>query len=256
MNALIPHDIEGHVVGQRVADGYVNATAMCKAARRLWADYLRLKGTGEYLAELSGSMGIPIDLLTQPIVTGPNELRGTWVHPRVAVHLAQWLSPRFAVLVSQLVYDWMARRHVSAPEPAALPFHLRRYMANFSNVPVGHFSVLTEMTITLVAPLEIMGYTLPESMWPDISEGRMFAGWLRREHGIEPSDLPTYRHEFEDGRKPIYARAYPDELLGAFRIHMREVWMPQRATAYFKERDPVALDYLPKLLPSPDSEAA
>src|SRR5215467_7054131 len=100
---------------------------------------------------------------------------------------------------------------------AELPFHLRRYLANYNNVPVGHFSVLTAMTLTLIAPLEVMGYTLPESMWPDISEGRMFAGWLRLEHGIEPNQLPTYRHVFEDGRNPVSARAYPEELLANFR---------------------------------------
>jgi hypothetical protein len=51
-------------------------------------------------------MGIHIDLLIETRVTGPNEVRGTWVHPYVAVHLAQWLSPRFAVQVSKLVYHW------------------------------------------------------------------------------------------------------------------------------------------------------
>ena len=84
----------------------------------------------------------------------------------------------------------------------------------------------------------------------------MFAGWLRSEHGIEPKDLPTYKHEFADGRQPAYARAYPEHLLGAFRKHMREVWMPQRAVAYFKGRDPAALAFLPRLLPPPKDEAA
>ena len=32
------------------------------------------------------------------------------------------------------------------------------------DVPVGHFSVLTEMTLTLIAPLEVIGYTLPERL--------------------------------------------------------------------------------------------
>lgn len=252
MNALIPHNIEGHVVGQRVADGYINATAMCKAAQKLFGHYRENKQTTEFLEELSGSIGIPIDLLAQSIVTGPNDLRGTWVHPHVAVHLAQWLSPRFAVQVAKWVYEWMTQ---GARRPAELPFHLRRYVANSPNVPRGHFSVLQEVTI-LIAPLEIMGYTLPERLWPDISEGKMVAKWLRDEHGIDTSDLPTYRHEFEDGRKAIYARAYPNRLLCEFRTHLHDVWLPQRAMTYFKERDPTALAYLPKLLPPPASEAA
>ena len=43
-------------------------------------------------------------------------------------------------------------------------------------------------------------------MWPDISEGRMFANWLRSEHGVEVNDPPTDRHVFEDGPKPTGLR--------------------------------------------------
>lgn len=31
------------------------------------------------------------------IGTGPNERRGTYVHPRLAIDLARWISPEFAV---------------------------------------------------------------------------------------------------------------------------------------------------------------
>jgi hypothetical protein len=61
---------------------------------------------------------------------------------QVAIHLGQWVSAQFAVQVSQWVYDWMSG---SAPASVAetVPYHLRRYVANQPNVPVGHFSVLT-----------------------------------------------------------------------------------------------------------------
>jgi hypothetical protein len=35
--------------------------------------------------------------LVTSIGTGPNHLRGTWIHPRLAVDLARWISPAFAV---------------------------------------------------------------------------------------------------------------------------------------------------------------
>jgi len=254
MNALIPHNIEGHVVGQRVADGYVNATAMCKAAGKLWADYFRLKGSQEFFDEMEADMGIPISELVQSVRGGFPEMQGTWVYPDIAVHLAQWLSAKFAVQVSRWVREWVTLgKRQAKPE---LPFHLRRYIANSPNVPRGHFSVLQEMTITLIAPLELMGYTLPESLWPDISEGMMVAKWFRDEHGIETTDLPTYRHEFEDGRKPVHPRAYPNRLLCDFREHLQEIWIPRRAVSYFSERDPIALEYLPKLLSPPTNKAA
>src|SRR5690606_18434952 len=104
---LIPHDYRGEIIAQRAKDGYINATAMCKASGKLFADYSRSKTTQEFLAALGGPMGIPIDQLISSITAGPNEHRGTWVHPQVATHLAQWASPRFAVLVSKWVVEWM-----------------------------------------------------------------------------------------------------------------------------------------------------
>ena len=242
---LIPHAIEGEIVTQRQVDGYINATAMCRAAGKLFADYGRLKTTEAFLDELSADMGIPISVIIQSIRGGEPTFQGTWVHPQVAVNLAQWLSPKFAVQVSKWVYDWFSQ----GKKPAAdLPYHLRRYVMNMKNVPAGHFSVLTEITLALIAPMEMAGYKLPEKLWPDISEGIMFANYMRDELAVRTDLMPTYQHEFEDGRKPAPARAYPNQFVHMFRDHFVETWLPKRALAYFKERDPTAIPYLKTVL--------
>ena len=84
-------------ISRRDGDGYADATAMCQANGRLYADYQRLDRTSAYLQALAASLGIPADQLVITTTTGPNHLRGTWVHPRLAVDLARWLSPQFAV---------------------------------------------------------------------------------------------------------------------------------------------------------------
>jgi len=84
-------------------DGYFNATEMCQNNGKRWNDYWRLDATKAFISELSRSAGIPADLLIHQISTGPNHLRGTWVHPRVAVDLAQWISPAFKVKVNEWV---------------------------------------------------------------------------------------------------------------------------------------------------------
>jgi hypothetical protein len=244
---LVPHSYRGSLIQQRATDGYINATAMCKAAGRLFNDYTRLRATGEFRAALSGSTGIPVDLLIITVMDGPNDLRGSWVHPQVAINLATWLSADFAVQVSQWVFDWMSGKGVPKA-PVQLPYHLRRYLANQDNVPIGHFSVLTELTLLLIAPMEALGYTLPEKLWPDISSGRMFAKFLREKHGVDTDQMPTYLHRFEDNRSAVCAKAYPDYLLPHFRDHFHRVWLPERAAAYFADRDTVALSYLPRLL--------
>ena len=116
-------------------------------------------------------------------------------------------------------------------------------MANQRNVPDGHFSVLTEMILALVAPLEAAGYHLPERLWPDISQGKMFANYLRSEMGVDIGSIRTYRHDFEDGRLSVQAKAYPNSYLPIFRSHFLGVWMLQRLVSYFKEKDQKALRF-------------
>jgi KilA-N domain len=242
---LIPHPVQGGVIYQRPKDGYINATAMCQAAGKQFKHWHENKATREFLAALSSAAGIPTTGLVQIIQGGEPHLQGTWVHPQVAINLGQWVSAPFAVQVSQWVYDWMSGQ--SRSNEIEVPYHLRRYVANYQNVPVGHFSMLTEMTQALIAPMEIMGYRLPESMLPDISGGRLFCKWLRDAYGIDTDALPTYLHVFEDGRR-VPAKAYPESLLADFRRHFREEWLPNRAQDYFRRRDSEALQYLPKLI--------
>ncbi|HEU4838520.1 MAG TPA: KilA-N domain-containing protein [Micavibrio sp.] len=243
---LVEYEFEREVICQRVKDGYVNATAMCKAAGKKFNDYSRLTTTGPFVAELSSVTGIPATELIQSVTGGNPKLQGTWVHPQVAIHLAQWLSPKFAVKVTQWVFDWM-----SGKVPGGnMPYHLRRYMANLTNVPNGYFSILNEVTLALIAPLEQMGYTLPQSMVPDISLGRMFSGWLR-DNGYDPDNMPRYQHHYEDGRV-VDARAYPKTLRHKFERYFVEEWMQKKAVGYFKPRDPEALPYIQNLLALPN----
>ena len=107
----------------------------------------------------------------------------------------------------------------------------------------------------LIGPMEMMGYTLPEEMLPDISMGRMFCKWLREKHGVDTDALPTYVHAYEDGRR-VPAKAYPENLLAAFRRHFREEWFPLHAESYFRKRDATALQYLPRLLAKPSPAPA
>ena len=102
---IVPHHVDGHLIAQRKSDGYVNATAMCKAAGKEWSNYKQNADTRAVVESLSRSLGIPRDLLILAITTGKNEARGTWVHPKVALHLATWCAPDFYAQVISWVYD-------------------------------------------------------------------------------------------------------------------------------------------------------
>lgn len=237
---LITHNVENNIIHQRSSDGYVNATALCRAVGKQFGDYNRNKNTQAFLEVLSRSTRIDIDRLIITIIDGDIYRRGTWVHPQVAIHLGQWCSPEFAVAVAQFVNAWA---NGTLTQNNKMPYHLERYVENMDAVPHTHFSMLNELTVNLIAPMEKRGYTLPDNMLPDISEGKMFSKWLREVKGIDTNALPYYNHRYQDGRV-VQARLYPIELLPDFRTHFHQVWIPQKAVTYFQQRDSNALPFL------------
>ena len=85
----------------------VNATQMCRAAGKLFGHYRRLDSTEEFLQALSSVIHIRITGLIYTIQGGRPELQGTWVDWRVALHLAQWLSPAVQVQVTGWIGELM-----------------------------------------------------------------------------------------------------------------------------------------------------
>lgn len=100
-------------IAARPSDQFVNATAMCKATGKLWADYWRQKNAIAFVEALSLDMGIPISNLVWEFRGKPSEQQGTWVHRRVAIHLAQWCSPEFSVWVSGRIEELMTTGRTS-----------------------------------------------------------------------------------------------------------------------------------------------
>lgn len=254
--ALIQHQVQGSVIDQRSSDGYISATALCHVAGKRWHNYVRNESTGHFLRALEAKTRIRVSELIQE-VRGCDGLASTWVHPKVAIHLAQWLSAEFAVQVSEWVYEWMSGKGGASRSSSRMPYHITRHMLNISSVPAGYFSVLQEMTFMLIAPLEQEGYELPESMVPDISMGRFLCKHLREQLGIDTDSLPIYLHRYPDGRD-VEAKLYPNEFLAEFRRIIQKEWLPKKAVDYFKPRDPTALPYLDRVvlaLPGPRTAA-
>ena len=114
---IIVHPIAGQIVRQRTRDTYIDATAMCQAAGKLWGHYWERPANRKFVAALSADIGIPISELVQIVRGGYPELQGTWVHPAVAVHLGQWLSVEFQVWVSRIIDDWRQMQKLLRPTP-------------------------------------------------------------------------------------------------------------------------------------------
>lgn len=124
---LIPHTINDRTICQRKDDGYIHATAMCNAAGKRLHNYLRNAITRDFIDALATETRIRATELVVVKRGGTPGEQGTWVHPKVALHLAQWLSPGFAVQVVNWVFDWMNDRTGQNPITAHRPRRLPRW---------------------------------------------------------------------------------------------------------------------------------
>lgn len=133
------------------------------------------------------------------------------------------------------------------------PDFIDRFYKNAVLTPPTHFSVITELYIRLYSLLEKAGYSIPDkgmdgkTMCPDISIGKCFSVFLREHNSDLWNKHRTYKHQFPDGRI-IDAYMYPIEAIPMYIRYINEKWIPEKAESYFKKKDPVALDYLPKLI--------
>jgi len=125
--------VNGISVEQRLSDGFINGTSMALAHQKKINDWFRNIDTLELfqalaedldlqsnygnsrnldIARLSASKyaeifpGLVFTKAGAPEVGG-----GTWLHPHLAIQLAQWCNRRFALQVSKWVVEWIASAH-------------------------------------------------------------------------------------------------------------------------------------------------
>lgn len=112
---------KGQPIQRRQADGFVNATAMCQAHGRRWNHYQENARTQAYISALAAVAGIPATELIQLRQGGTPSEQGTWIHPRLAIDLARWLSPQFAVWMDGWFLESLHQPPVAQVEQLQLP---------------------------------------------------------------------------------------------------------------------------------------
>ena len=93
-------------ITSRHPDHYVNATQLCQAGNKKFSHWISLDSTKDIITVLSSDVGIPASLLVDTKrgqTTKFNQC--SWIHPDLAIQLAQWISPSFALQVSRWVRD-------------------------------------------------------------------------------------------------------------------------------------------------------
>jgi hypothetical protein len=93
---LITAQFDGMPVVFRT-DGFINATAIAKQFNKNPKDYLKSKRTQEYIEAVRTILLTEQNQLVIIKQGGSPEEQGTWLHPKLAVDFARWLSIKFAV---------------------------------------------------------------------------------------------------------------------------------------------------------------
>lgn len=108
----------GTPIQRRATDGYVNATAMAKANGKEWFDYFKSDRASTYLEALSRNLQTEVASLYE---ARPGS--GTWIHPRLSVDFARWISAEFAVWMDGWFLEEVEQlaRPQSEPVAQALP---------------------------------------------------------------------------------------------------------------------------------------
>jgi hypothetical protein len=89
-------------------NAFINATAIAKQFGKRTENYLRTGETKAYIAALQKYLFPCENSVTLKRVTEQNQLvivkqggspeeQGSWLHPKLTIHFARWLSPDFAV---------------------------------------------------------------------------------------------------------------------------------------------------------------
>jgi hypothetical protein len=93
------------------SDGFVDATELCRAGGKRFNHWYSLESTKQLVLVLKSKAGIPaLDLIE--INKGGNHI-GSWIHPDLAIQLAQWISPSFALQVSEWIRTLFTDGNVS-----------------------------------------------------------------------------------------------------------------------------------------------
>ncbi|NYH08171.1 KilA-N domain-containing protein [Pseudomonas moraviensis] len=122
---IIPFDYQGQAVTFN-ADGWINSTVAAARFGKVPNDWLRLGSTEEYIKKLTSRMAESntgksrITLVTTR--RGNTANRGTWLHPKLAVKFARWLSVDFEIWCDEQIdalvrgdqANWQQARQQSA----------------------------------------------------------------------------------------------------------------------------------------------
>ena len=101
-NSIPPLELnESYVIDYRTEDCYINVIDLCNAGERKFSEWYSLSESKTFIKLLSVQNKIPECKLIE------RKEQAIFVHPKIAINIAQWISPEFDLKVSNWVYEIM-----------------------------------------------------------------------------------------------------------------------------------------------------
>ena len=103
--------------------GYINASKLCTECGKQLYEWKRMDGAKQLIDAVEkriefhkpilheyASISMPSDAIFEEkgLTSRGNETRGMYAHPLPVPHIASWASPRFAIIVSEIVNDCLS----------------------------------------------------------------------------------------------------------------------------------------------------
>ena len=177
---IIKFDFKGHQVGFN-DDGWINATEAAKKFNKVPNDWLRLPDTINYIKALQSKYGEISYLKTK---RGKHD-GGTWIHPKLAVRFARWLSVDFEIWCDEQI-DKLIRSQVvtytdeqvlailthSQPQTWEKRFQQPFYQAlsKMTNLPFNNHVGGCPSLFGLITQKWVYGVVLPKKVYQSIKE--------------------------------------------------------------------------------------
>jgi hypothetical protein len=95
-----------------IDNGYINATKLCNDGGKRMCKWLENKNSKEFIKFFENNCTCyPNSGSSYELRNGPtcHNINGTYVHPKLITHIASWISPSFALKVSEIVNNFLVR---------------------------------------------------------------------------------------------------------------------------------------------------
>jgi len=177
---IIKFDFKGHQVGFN-DDGWINATEAAKKFNKVPNDWLRLPDTINYIKALQSKYGEISYLKTK---RGKHD-GGTWIHPKLAVRFARWLSIDFEIWCDEQIDKLIRSQKITYTDEQVLailthsqpqtwekrfqqPFY--QALSKMTNLPFNNHIGGCPSLFGMITQKWVYGVVLPKKVYKSIKE--------------------------------------------------------------------------------------